>query len=139
MSLYEHAQNFFAAMNAHDFDTMASMISPTAEIRTPQGSFVGGQAFCGWIGGLLRALPDFTHELHGMAVESGDQLVFELHAAGHFTGPLATPDGDIPPNGRRIDVPGADFWRFKDGLIVEYRLYFDQLDFLRQMGLAPVN
>ena len=137
MSLLDQAQRFFAALNAQDLDQVVSMISPVCDIRTPQGTFTGGEAYRDWISGLFRALPDFTHELRGIAVESGPTIAFELHAAGTFTGPLAMPGGDVAPNGRFIDVPGADLWRFEDGKIVEYHLYFDQMEFLTQLGIAP--
>ena len=136
MTLYEQAQSFFAAMNAHDFDTMLGMLSPTCEIRTPQGNFTGREAYRAWIGGLLRAVPDMTHELNGIHVENGDTLAFELHAFGTMTGPLTTPAGEIPPTGRHMDVGGTDSFRFENGLIQQYHLSFDQAEFIRQLGLG---
>jgi len=136
MSLYEQAQTFFAAMNAKDFDAMVAMLSPTCEIKTPQGNFTGGEEYRQWIDGLMRAVPNLTHELNGIHVESGGTLAFELHAFGDMTGPLGTPDGDIPPTGRHMDVGGTDFWRFEHGLIVQYHLSFDQLEFLTQLGIG---
>ena len=75
----------------------------------------------------FRAMPDFTHEIRGIAVESDRAIAFELHATGTMTGPLAMPSGDIPPTGRSIDISASDFWRFEDGLIALYHLYFDRL------------
>ena len=83
----------------------------------------------------FRALPDFFHEIRGLAAEQGQTVAFELHAVGTFTGPLALPSGEAAPTGRQIDVSAVDFWRFDDGMIVDYRLYFDRLDFLGQLGL----
>ena len=137
MTLFEQAEKFFAAMNAKDFDTMLSMLSPTCETRTPQGNFTGREEYRQWIAGLMRAVPDLTHELNGMHVESANMIGFELHAFGTMTGPLGTPEGDIPPTGRHMDVGGTDFWRFgDDGLIHSYHLSFDQADFVRQLGIG---
>ncbi|MGE3270452.1 MAG: ester cyclase [Chloroflexota bacterium] len=137
MSLYEKAQRFFTLMNAHKLDEMVAMLSPTCETRTPQGNFTGREAYKQWIGGLLRAVPDLTHELKGIEVESGDTLAFELHAFGTMTGPLETPFGEIPPTGRTMDVGGTDFWRFdENGLVAQYHLSFDQAEFMRQLGLG---
>jgi predicted ester cyclase len=135
MSLYAQAETFFAAMNAKDFDTMVSMLSPTCEIKTPQGNFTGREEYRAWISGLMRAVPNLTHELRGIKVESGDTVAFELHAFGDMTGPLGTPAGDIPPTGRHMDVGGTDFWRFENGLVQQYHLSFDQLEFLTQLGI----
>ncbi len=135
MPLLDRARVFFDALNAQDLDTVAGMIAPTAQISTPIGSFTGGEAYREWMIMHFRALPDFFHELRGLAAEQGDTVAFELHAFGTFSGPLALPGGDAAPTGRQIDVPAVDFWRFDDGMIVDYRLYFDRLDFLGQLGL----
>jgi hypothetical protein len=45
----------------------------------------------------------------------------------------------IPPNGNTIDITGSDFWRFAGELTVKYHIYFDQLKFLRQLGLTPTR
>ena len=52
---------------------------------------------------------------------------------------LQTDSGEIPPKCKTIDIPGSDFWRFEAGLIVEYHIYFDQLEFLCQLGLTPTR
>lgn len=139
MSLLRQAEYFFTALNAQAMDQVVAMIDPSADIRTPLGSFIGGEAYREWILMHFRAMPDFTHEIRGLAVELGQTLAFELHATGTFTGPLAMPGGDVLPTGRTIDVSAADFWRFENGLIVEYHLYFDQLDFRGQLGLASTR
>jgi DNA invertase Pin-like site-specific DNA recombinase len=43
MPLLEQARRFFEALNAQERDTVASMIAPTTDIRTPIGTFTGGQ------------------------------------------------------------------------------------------------
>lgn len=135
MSLLALARRFFTNLNAHNLDKVAAAIAPSAQIHTPIGSFVGGEAYREWMEMHFRAMPNFTHEIRGMAAESGQTLAFELHATGTMTGPLALPGGDAAPTGRTIDISASDFWRFKDGLIVEYHLYFDRLEFFTQLGL----
>lgn len=49
MSLLAQAEHFFAALNAHDLDEVAAAIAPSANIRTPIGSFTGGEAYREWI------------------------------------------------------------------------------------------
>ena len=84
----------------------------------------------------FRAFPDMHHEIQGITVESERTLAFEWRATGTFTAPLATPGGEVPPNGKTIDLSGADFWQVEGGLIVIYHVYFDRLEFLRQLGLT---
>lgn len=125
MPLLEQARRFFDALNAQDLDTVASMIAPTADIRTPIGAFTGGEAYRDWIAMHFRALPDFVQEIRGFAAGEGQTLAFELHASGSFSGPPALPGGDMAPTGRRIDISAVDFWQFD----------VDRLDFLDQLGL----
>jgi predicted ester cyclase len=139
LSLLAQAKRLHAALNAMDLDTAVAMISPSAEIRTPIASFTGGEAYREWISAHFRPFPDMHHEIRGIAVESDPTLAFEWRATGTFTAPLATPEGEVPPNGRAIDIPGADVWRFERGLIVAYHVYFDQLELLRQLGLTPTR
>jgi SnoaL-like polyketide cyclase len=76
------------------------------------------------------------HEIRGITVESDRTLAFEWRATGTFTAPMVTPGGGVPPTGKTIDLPGAEFCRVEGGLIVVDRLYFDRLEFLQQLGLA---
>lgn len=137
MSLFEKAQQFFDALNAQDMDTVAQMISPDCDVWTPIGAFTGGEAYRDWMAPQFVAIPDFTHVLPGIIAESGQSLAFEVRASGTHSGPLATPNGEIPASGRKIDMRGADLWQFEDGLISRYHLYFDSMEFFRQLGALP--
>jgi hypothetical protein len=49
---------------------------------------------------------------------------------------LASPEGDIPPTGRSVNAGFAFIARVNaDGLVEEDRTYFDNLDFMKQLGL----
>ena len=63
MSLLEQAGLLFAALNAQDLDTAVATSSPSADVRTPLGAFIGGKAYRGWISGLFRAIPDLCQEI----------------------------------------------------------------------------
>jgi steroid delta-isomerase-like uncharacterized protein len=139
MSLLKQAERLFTALNTMDLDTAVAMISPSADIRTPMGAFTGRKAFREWISEHFRAFPDMHHEIRGITVESDRTLAFEWRATGTFTAPLAMPGGEVPPNGKAIDLPGAEFWRVEGGLIVVDHLYFDRLEFLQQLGLASAS
>jgi predicted ester cyclase len=138
-TLLEQAQRLHAALNTMDLDTAVAMISPSAEIRTPMGSFTGRQAYREWISEHFRTFPNMHHEIRGIAVEANQTLAFEWRATGTFSAPLKTPGGDVVPNGKIIDIAGADFWRFEGGLVVTYHVHFDHLEFLRQLGLTSTR
>jgi len=76
------------------------------------------------------AFPDgkvTTHNDHYL----GDIAFCEWTFTGTNTG-----DGDFPPTGRSVDVPGMSYFRFEDGKIIEETLVYDVLGMMVQLGLA---
>ncbi len=83
----------------------------------------------------LRAMPDMSME-YTLILISGNHIVFEGVAQGTFTGPLASPEGDIPPTGKSAKVKLTFIVKVNaDGLIEEDRTYYDTTEFMRQLGL----
>ena len=68
------------------------------------------------------------------AIESGQQVVLEVTWEGTHTGELATPQGTIPPSGKRQKTPGALVFEYHNGELKESHHYFDMLTFLQQFG-----
>ena len=85
--------------------------------------------------GLCRAFPDMKVEWSKI-IFSEDTIVFEGVNRGTFSGPLATPEGDVAPTGRQFQCRLVFLGKFApDGLMAEDRTYFDNLDFMKQLGL----
>jgi ketosteroid isomerase-like protein len=53
------------------------------------------------------------------------------------TGPFQTPQGEVPPTGRTVVIDAVDVVTATDGKISSWRVYFDQMGILRQLGLLP--
>ena len=54
------------------------------------------------------------------------------------TGPIQLPTGEtLPATQKEVRIRGVDIATVKDGRIVDYRLYFDEMEFLGQLGLLP--
>lgn len=84
----------------------------------------------------FRAYPDFSIELKS-SLGSGKLVCGEAVFRGTHTGPLESPDGDIDPTGRKVEVPVAGFFDVTpDGLISEDRTYFDTAIMMTQLGLS---
>ena len=84
----------------------------------------------------LRAMPDFALDFSSILV-SGSHVTFEGVARGTFTGPLASPEGDIPPTGKSAEVRFAFIAKVNaEGLIEEDRTYYDTADFMKQLGVT---
>jgi ketosteroid isomerase-like protein len=82
------------------------------------------------------AFPDMHRELYNLYV-IGDTVVVELALQGTQKGPLALPQGIVPPTGKRMDVPCCDVFRLKDGKIQSFNCYPSGTVILAQLGVLP--
>jgi SnoaL-like polyketide cyclase len=68
-----------------------------------------------------RSWPRFSDIAHRDVsyVEEGDAFADAWVFVGKHTGPLVLPDGtELPPTGKRVEVPGTELVRGRDGKIV---------------------
>jgi predicted ester cyclase/quinol monooxygenase YgiN len=63
--------------------------------------------------------------------------VHEGRFTGTHTGTLRSPAGDIAPTNRTVDARFCAVYEFDEGKITSFHLYFDQMEMLTQLGLAP--
>jgi len=56
--------------------------------------------------------------------------------SGTHTGPLVGPGGTIPATGRAFSFPFCDVLRAREGKFVSHHIYWDNVTFLAQLGLA---
>ncbi len=70
-------------------------------------------------------------------LEVSNTAIDEGYFIGTHTGPLETPTGEtIPPTGKQVRLRECDIATVENGLIASHRFYFDQMEFLEQLGLA---
>lgn len=79
------------------------------------------------------SLPDVVGTIERMVVD-GDTVAMEIVWRGTHSGPLSTPNGEIPASGRSITV-WATIWQVWDaGRLVSERHHLDLLSMLTQIG-----
>jgi ketosteroid isomerase-like protein len=72
--------------------------------------------------------------------ETADTAIDEGYFTGMNGGPIETGEGQsIPATGRQIRVRECDVATVRDGVITNHRFYFDQMEFLSQLGLAEAT
>jgi steroid delta-isomerase-like uncharacterized protein len=126
--------------DAFDNQDMAALAQLYAEDATMIMSgepepIQGREAIERTVSAVFRAMPDYSAEFTLILI-SGNYIVFEGVSQGTFTGPLASPEGDIPPTGKSVKNKVAFIAKVNaDGLIEEDRTYYDTADFMRQLGL----
>ena len=67
-------------------------------------------------------------------IETSSQVVQEVTWTGTQTGPLATPDGEIPASGKHQSTAAVLVLDYEGDELKEYRHYFDMLSLLQQIG-----
>ncbi len=125
------------ALNARDMEGLLANQHADAELLIPGGvTLHGHEQIAQYTEALWNAFPDGAFSFAGQVL-ADDAAATELVFTGTHTGPLATPNGEIPPTGRRVTIHSVSILRFKDGLIASEHAYLDQLEFMTQLGLTP--
>ncbi|MGX1476591.1 UNVERIFIED_CONTAM: ketosteroid isomerase-like protein [Streptomyces canus] len=127
------------ALTTHpDLKVIAELYAEDAVARTPdEGEIRGRDNIVEYWRQMTEAVPEATFEsLH--AYEAGDTAIDEGFFSGRNTGPIQLPTGEtLPATQKEVRIRGVDIATVKDGRIVDYRLYFDEMEFLGQLGLLP--
>ncbi|GGT82583.1 MULTISPECIES: ester cyclase [Streptomyces] len=121
-----------------DMEVVAGLFAENAEAVTPDGGELEGRdAIVAYWRSMTEAMTEtsfttlYTFDTDDTAIDEG---VF----SGRNTGPIELPTGEtLPATGKEIRIRGVDLAQVADGRIVSYRLYFDQMEFLGQLGLLP--
>jgi steroid delta-isomerase-like uncharacterized protein len=131
-------ETHYRGVSEGDLDLAASVFAPDVVTIDPgAGRMDGLEAFRAYGEAFLRAFPDGRLTADRLVAETADTIVVEGRFSGTHTGPLAGPDGDVPPTGRRLELPFVDVFDARDGRFVEHHTYYDQMALLGQLGLVP--
>ena len=125
-------ERHIAAFNAKDQD--AEPWSADAELVTPGGRFEGREQVLGFLKVYWDAFPDARLEIT-RSIEDGELATVEGMMIGTQTGALQTPDGEIPPTGRGVQIRWMSMYEVRGDEIASEHLYFDQVEFMTQLGV----
>jgi steroid delta-isomerase-like uncharacterized protein len=135
-SAQEVGAQFIDAFNAHDEERIRELSAENEVFDGPAVRVEGKDAATAYAMAWINAFSDARIEVHNELVV-GDWVVQEFVFAGTHTGTLHSPTGDIPATNRELRGRGVQILRIEDGLVVDTRLYFDQVDVMTQLGLMP--
>lgn len=126
-----------AAMNK-DSEALKALYAPDAVAETPdEGTIKGRDEVIAYLGGFLEAFPDGKFE-SSHKHESRSDAVDEGYFVGTHTGPLTGPTGEtIEATGKSVRLRSCDIATVEDGAVRSHRFYFNPMDLLEQLGLAP--
>jgi predicted ester cyclase len=123
-----------AAVN--DGDSSADPWAADAELVAPAGQARGRDNVIGFLSVFYEAFPDLRLELEQLLTD-GPAAAAEGTLLGTHDGVLHTPNGDVAPTGRAVELRWAAVYLTDGATLKSEHLYFDQLDFLGQLGLLP--
>jgi steroid delta-isomerase-like uncharacterized protein len=129
------------AFNRHDAAAFAALYASDAVAYDPMypEPIRGQEAIRRDAEAFFRAFPDVRCHLLGDVLEGSDRLAFQLRMTGTNQGPIAMPQGEQPPTGRKVETELAIFCQLgQDGLIRSEHRYFDMVAILAQLGLLPM-
>jgi ketosteroid isomerase-like protein len=121
-----------------DLETVKSLYASDAVIDTPDhGTIRGRDEIAAYFEEFIAAFPDASYE-PVYEHQSGTTAIDEGFFVGTHTGPMTAPTGEaVPPTGKQVRARACDAATVENGVITSHRFYFDNLDFLEQLGLAP--
>jgi len=118
--------------NRHEFDaTMATFHHPRYELVATNEVYDGTAEVERYFDETRTAFPDQRNELLALH-HSDDAVLVEAVVRGTHEGPLR----NLPPTGRKFELPILSMFVFEDDRLVCERVYFDQATVLRQLGIA---
>lgn len=139
MSAHALVEKYLDCVKRGDAEGLAALYAVDAVVHDPLSPEParGREAIATVFSAFKRAIPDLEWRLIRAPMHDGERVAFEITATGVNTGPLATPEGELPPTGRAISVEMALFEALDaDSLIAEERAYFDATGFAAQLGLT---
>jgi steroid delta-isomerase-like uncharacterized protein len=138
----EAARGFIQAYNGADWDRLEAMLAPDClydEVGSGQQA-QGPREIAGVFKGWKQAMPDSDGTVT-RAVDGGDTAVLEVTWNGTFTGPWATPQGEVEPTGKHQTSRACVLLMFEGDTIKEAHQYFDSMSLMQQLGMleAPAS
>lgn len=127
-------EQHISAFNSRE--TESDPWSTDAEMIAPAGTFSGREGVLGFLGVFQAAFSDGTLTVNAWVVD-GDRAAVEGVFAGTHDGVLQSPNGEVPPTAKSISFRWSASYQVRGDELLYEHLYFDQLDFLGQLGLLP--
>jgi steroid delta-isomerase-like uncharacterized protein len=119
--------------NSKSWDSLATIIAADYIEHNPdQGQKPGFDGLKAQFQQYYATFPDMKMEMKDITAE-GDRVMTRVVITGTMTGKM----GDVPSNGKKMDVDMLEELRIKDGKMVERWGVFDAMKMMTQLGMMP--
>ena len=124
-------------MRLNDRNSDADPWAADAQMVAPGDQTASGRdEVIGFLAVFQEAFPDLRLEIVQL-LSDGTAAAAEGTLTGTHDGVLLTPGGDVPPTGRGVKLRWAAVYTTDGDTLKSEHLFFDQMDFLGQLGLLP--
>ena len=131
----ELIEAWWEAFTAGRLADCAAVTADDVDFRGPGVQIRGRAEVIPYLQIFRDAFPDI-HRVETTVIEQGDTAIVELLLEGTHTGPMRSPEGTIPPTGKKVVWKAADFVRVANGKIIAWHPYWDRVAFAAQLGLT---
>jgi predicted ester cyclase len=133
----ELARRYFEAGDQDRLDLWDEICGPEMTVLpgfTPP--IEGLEAVKGFTAGFHRAFSPFYLRIEDVIAE-GDRAAVRWSTGGTHSGPMLTPNGELPATGKAVSMAGISIVRVANGKLVEERVQADIMGLMQQLGLIP--
>ena len=134
MSALQVAQRYFDAWNCRDADAIVTTFADDGSFSDPNADGLRGEAIADYAESLWSAFPDLSFEVVSAADTGAGLVAAQWMMRGTNTGSMR----GLPPTGRSVTVPGADFILVEGDRIRSVQGYFDSRAVPDQLDLQVI-
>ena len=125
------------AVEVRDLESLVRLRENAVVVTPDAGELRGRDRIADYWRQFVDSFPDSRYE-HLSKHEAGHAAIDEGYYIGTNTAPLRLQSGEtVPATGKQVKIRSCDIATVEKGKITEHHLYFDQVQFLDQLGLAP--
>ncbi|MEO7433720.1 MAG: ketosteroid isomerase-related protein [Dokdonella sp.] len=125
-------QNYYAAFNRGDWDTMLGLLADDVVHDLNQGSRESGrEMFRAFLGRMDRSYSEQLRNIAVMASVDGTRAAAEYVVHGEYK---IADEGLPAAHGQKYVLPGGAFFDVRDGRIARVTNYYNLQDWLDQVG-----
>lgn len=125
------ARAYFDAQNRHDAEALMALFGEDGAFTDPNTGPISGEELRAFFAGSFEAFPDISFEVDELFEGEGGRAAAQWRMRATNT---ESSQGDRPPSGNAVDIPGADIFVVEGGRIRSARAHFDFAAMARQLA-----
>jgi steroid delta-isomerase-like uncharacterized protein len=134
--------HWYEAWNAHDVDAISALMTDDVRYEDPSAPSAvmrGTAPVKQYAGAAFAGIPDLHLEkLEEWVTPGGGVIASWFRFSGTFRAPLTVPGlPSLAPTGLPLELFGMDRSEIRDGKLARHQIFWDMVEFGRQIGAFP--